>query len=86
MPKKNTDSISFKKHIGIYAYRVSLLKRFSTWKETTLEKMESLEQLRCLEHNVFPIIDEAQNEIFSGIDTSEDLKKAKKLLFEMEKV
>ncbi|HVT13068.1 MAG TPA: 3-deoxy-manno-octulosonate cytidylyltransferase [Fimbriimonadaceae bacterium] len=38
------------KHIGIYAYRRECLQDFSGWTPTPLERAESLEQLRFLEH------------------------------------
>lgn len=41
-----------KKHVGIYAYTKKALKAFSVWGQTSLEKAESLEQLRFLEHGI----------------------------------
>lgn len=38
------------KHIGLYAYRRSFLLQLATMTQTPLEKAESLEQLRILEH------------------------------------
>ena len=37
-------------HIGLYAYRVSFLRRFPTPPQGVLERFESLEQLRAMEH------------------------------------
>ena len=37
-------------HIGLYAYRVSFLRRFPTLPQGVLERFESLEQLRAMEH------------------------------------
>lgn len=37
-------------HLGIYAYRREFLLAFSGWKQTPLEQIEKLEQLRALEH------------------------------------
>lgn len=39
-------------HLGIYGYRVKFLRQFVSWEATALEKAESLEQLRALEHGV----------------------------------
>ncbi len=36
------------RHIGIYAYRVSLLNLYVRWGVSPLEELESLEQLRLL--------------------------------------
>jgi 3-deoxy-manno-octulosonate cytidylyltransferase (CMP-KDO synthetase) len=41
-----------KKHVGLYAYTARVLAGFATWPQTPLEKAESLEQLRFLEHGV----------------------------------
>ncbi len=37
-------------HIGVYFYRSEVLRAYGTWKRTPLERAESLEQLRLLEH------------------------------------
>jgi 3-deoxy-manno-octulosonate cytidylyltransferase (CMP-KDO synthetase) len=43
---------AYLKHIGLYAYRVDLLKRFVTWPRGRLEALENLEQLRALERSI----------------------------------
>lgn len=66
------------KHIGVYAYRKSALMQFTQLGESLLEKTEKLEQLRYLE-NGFKIR-LAQTDIPTiGIDTEEDLQKARQL-------
>lgn len=40
------------RHIGLYAYRRSLLLEFSGWPRSPLEETESLEQLRALERGI----------------------------------
>ncbi len=40
------------KHLGVYAYTVDFLGKFSALPETALEKIEKLEQLRALEHGM----------------------------------
>jgi 3-deoxy-manno-octulosonate cytidylyltransferase (CMP-KDO synthetase) len=47
---RNVHGVETKKHVGIYAYRREVVQAFSTWDQTPLEKTESLEQLRFLEH------------------------------------
>ncbi len=37
-------------HIGLYAFRRDFLLRFAALPQTPLERIESLEQLRALEH------------------------------------
>lgn len=68
------ESIPFLRHIGIYAYRVSLLNDFVCWPAGVLESAEKLEQLRALEQGVRIHVDIAAADIPSGVDTTEDLE------------
>ena len=68
------------RHIGIYAYRVSLLHRFVVWDPAPLERAESLEQLRLLHHGIAIHVDEAVAPVPGGVDTLEDLERVKSLL------
>ncbi len=68
------------RHLGIYAYRVSFLRRFITWPVTPLEATEKLEQLRALEHGVKIHVDEAREIPPPGVDTPQDLEKVRDLL------
>ncbi len=68
------------RHIGIYAYRVALLNRFITWPQATLEKIESLEQLRVLANGEAIHIAEACAQVPGGVDTEADLLRVKTLL------
>jgi len=61
------------RHLGLYAYRVSLLKQFVTWEQTPLETLESLEQLRILEYGGQIAIAQAKKQLPAGVDTAEDL-------------
>ena len=61
------------RHLGLYAYRVSLLQQFVHWPQTPLEMMESLEQLRVLENGMHIAIAEAACQLPAGVDTQEDL-------------
>ena len=63
------------RHIGIYAYRVSLLNRFVQWPVAALEQAECLEQLRILENGEAIHIDEAVAAVPGGVDTPEDLQR-----------
>lgn len=69
----------FYKHIGVYAYRSDILSALSRLAQTALEKAESLEQLRWLEHGYKIHISETAYDNI-GIDTPEDLKKAEEML------
>jgi 3-deoxy-manno-octulosonate cytidylyltransferase (CMP-KDO synthetase) len=65
-------SNAYWKHIGIYAYRTEVLQQIVKLKESELEKIESLEQLRWIE-NGFKIKTAETNFEANGIDTPEDL-------------
>ena len=70
---------TYYKHIGIYAYRVEILKQITQMPQTPLELAESLEQLRWLE-NRLTIQTAITNIETIGIDTPEDLLKAEQYL------
>ena len=61
------------RHLGLYAYKVQLLQEYVTWDMGTLEKLESLEQLRVLENGHRIAIDIAQVNLPPGVDTQADL-------------
>lgn len=63
------------RHLGLYAYRVSLLQQFVHWVQTPLEQLESLEQLRILENGGHIAIDAAAVHLPAGVDTQEDLNR-----------
>jgi len=66
-------------HIGLYAYRREALERFVKLPPSTLEKREKLEQLRALEAGMR--IDVALvDSVPLGVDTPEELEKARALL------
>lgn len=62
------------RHIGIYGYRVALLREFTRWPQSDIEKTEQLEQLRILEHGVPIAVCRVQEPPGAGIDTPEDLE------------
>lgn len=69
----------FMKHIGMYAYRRNVLKEITSLPQSSLEKAESLEQLRWLQNGYKIKVGETHIETV-GIDTPEDLAMAEKLL------
>lgn len=70
------------RHIGIYAYRAKFLKQFSTLPATPLERAESLEQLRALEHGFAIAVCLTPEPFPPGVDTEADLARAGQALAE----
>ncbi|MDE6339540.1 MAG: 3-deoxy-manno-octulosonate cytidylyltransferase [Muribaculaceae bacterium] len=69
----------FHTHIGIYGYKAETLSRIVKLPESSLEKAESLEQLRWLQNGYE--INIALTEFSTiGIDTEADLRKAEEML------
>ena len=68
------------RHIGIYAYRVSILNQFVQWPATSNERNESLEQLRALDNGVTIHCQEAVSNVPASVDTQDDLAKVRTLL------
>lgn len=75
--KRNLQSsLPVYKHVGVYGFRKNTLLDFTTWPIGVLEHTEMLEQLRYLENGVQIKMVETSS-ISIGIDTPEDLEKAK---------
>ena len=68
------------KHLGLYAYRGDILRQITRLGPGKLEQAEALEQLRWLE-NGFSIHVFLTDKPSLGIDTPEDLERARKILF-----
>jgi 3-deoxy-manno-octulosonate cytidylyltransferase (CMP-KDO synthetase) len=68
------------RHIGIYAYRVSYLRKFTTLSQTRAERFEALEQLRALGHGHRIAIAFWNGPVEPGVDTPRDLERVRRLL------
>lgn len=67
------------KHIGIYAFKKEALLRFTELEMTALERTEKLENLRFLAYGIHVKMVKTLHQPI-GIDTPEDLEKARKVL------
>ena len=67
-----TNNHTYYKHIGLYAYKTSVLLKIASYDEGILEKTESLEQLRWLEKGIAISVLKTNIEN-TGIDTPADL-------------
>jgi 3-deoxy-manno-octulosonate cytidylyltransferase (CMP-KDO synthetase) len=74
-----SDKHTYYKHIGMYAYRTETLKKICLLHRSSLEISESLEQNRWLE-NGYRIRTAVTDWESVGIDTPDDLERAKLLL------
>jgi 3-deoxy-manno-octulosonate cytidylyltransferase (CMP-KDO synthetase) len=68
------------RHLGIYAYRVSLLRDFVRWPPAALELRESLEQLRAMAHGAGIHVAPAIAAVPPGVDTQADLDHVRSLV------
>ncbi|MFV0419425.1 MAG: 3-deoxy-manno-octulosonate cytidylyltransferase [Dysgonomonas sp.] len=73
------DKHTFYKHIGMYGYRADVLNEITQLPQSSLEKAESLEQLRWIENGYRIRVGYTDVETI-GIDTPEDMEKALQFL------
>jgi 3-deoxy-manno-octulosonate cytidylyltransferase (CMP-KDO synthetase) len=78
-PRDKDVGVRYFQHIGIYAFRKQALMDFHSLPMKSLEASEKLEQLRYLEFGKRIKMVET-SEVSIGIDTPEDLEKARQLL------
>lgn len=78
-PRETNVGVRYFQHIGIYAFRKQALLDFSRLPMKSLEASEKLEQLRYLEFGKRIKMIETQH-VGIGIDTLEDLEKARKFI------
>jgi 3-deoxy-manno-octulosonate cytidylyltransferase (CMP-KDO synthetase) len=66
------------RHVGLYAYRVGVLRQLTRLPPSTLEQRERLEQLRALEHGVRIAVGRCVEVPAPGVDTPADLERARR--------
>ncbi len=77
--ERDEQAKNYYKHLGLYAYTKDFLFTYTNLPKSELERVESLEQLRILEHGYKIKTIETQFDTV-GIDTPEDLEKATQAL------
>jgi 3-deoxy-manno-octulosonate cytidylyltransferase (CMP-KDO synthetase) len=68
------------RHVGIYSYRVSALKRLANLPPARLELIEKLEQLRALENGMEIRVGLAVERPLADVNTAADLERAERAL------
>lgn len=69
-----------RRHLGIYAYRVSALLRLTQLPPASLELAECLEQLRALQAGMRIVVATAVTEPGLGVDTPHDIERIRQLI------
>lgn len=72
-----TEFAGAQRHVGIYAYRVAVLRRITRLPPSDLELRERLEQLRALQNGVRIVVGACIELPGPGVDTDEDLRRAR---------
>ena len=69
-------------HVGVYAYRPEILLKYKEWRETNLEVMEGLEQLRFLENNcsIKCVLVDSRGRSFWELNNPEDVAKIENII------
>lgn len=73
------EGCTWKRHIGLYAYRAGALRRFTRLEPSALEQSEKLEQLRILETGGAIAMAAATRPVPAGVDTPADLERVRKV-------
>lgn len=73
-------AVGYRRHLGLYAYRADVLRRYPTLASCALEESESLEQLRALWHGLTIQVATAVALPPPGVDTPADLARVEAIL------
>lgn len=77
--RRVADGLPALHHIGLYAYRAGFLRRFPELPIGPLERFESLEQLRALEHGYRIVVRQSDSMPAAGVDTADDLERVRRI-------
>ena len=71
-------------HVGVYAYKSETLLNYNAWKESNLEVLEGLEQLRFLENgcSIKCVLVNSKGRVFWELNNPEDVKRIEKAINE----
>jgi 3-deoxy-manno-octulosonate cytidylyltransferase (CMP-KDO synthetase) len=81
---RNDSKPTYYGHIGLYAFRMPVLKKFVTLDQGRLEVSEKLEQLRMLENNI-PLHVVETNHQSIGVDRPEDIQVVEQIILTKKK-
>ena len=85
-PRTRTQAFHVYEHVGLYAYTRECLLRLASLPVSTLEEIESLEQLRALENGIrILVVQTACRTEAVSVDTPEDLERVRTMLAEQKK-
>ncbi len=70
----------WRRHVGIYGYRLAALEQFVSLPVGALEAAESLEQLRLVEAGIGIRIAQAAAPVPGGVDTPDDLERVRRVV------
>lgn len=76
---RNTETISYLKHVGTYAYRSSVLANYANLSDSVLEQSESLEQLRLLSAGISIRVIQVEP-TGPGVDTPKCLERVRAIM------
>lgn len=80
-PRQRTAHFAVFEHLGLYAYTREALMRLAELPPSTLEEIESLEQLRAIENGMrILVVETASRQDMLSVDTQADLERARELL------
>lgn len=79
-PTRLPAGLPVRRHVGIYAYRVSFLRAFGKLAPAAIEQFEALEQLRALAHGHRISVATIPHAGAPGVDTPADLARVRRLL------
>lgn len=74
----DVETFNYQRHIGLYAYRVGVLKGLTSMPQGRTEKLEQLEQLRAMEAGMKIAVAEIAEAPPHGVDTQADLDVVRK--------